>query len=101
MVGNKVNKSQLVDAVAVEADISKALTTKVIDSVLEQIIQQLKQGSMVSLVGFGTFGTKTRAARMGRHPKTQEPVQILEMCLPVFKPGKLLKEAAQAVKEQA
>jgi DNA-binding protein HU-beta len=88
-----MNKAELIDAVADAADISKAAAGRSVDTVLEAIADTLKKGDSVTLVGFGTFTTRARAARTGRNPRTGEPIQIKASTLPVFKPGKALKDA--------
>ena len=65
-----MNKAELIEAVAESADISKAAATRAVDTVIEQITQSLQKGDQVTLVGFGTFTVKARAARTGRNPGT-------------------------------
>jgi len=88
-----VNKSELIDAIADGADISKASAGKALDSVLEAITGALKKGDQVSLVGFGTFSIKHRPARAGRNPQTGKEIQIAAANVPGFKAGKSLKDA--------
>ena len=88
-----MNKSQLIDSVADAADISKASATRAVDAVFDSIAGSLKGGDTVTLVGFGTFSARKRAARAGRNPRTGETIQIKASTLPVFKPGKALKDA--------
>ena len=88
-----MNKAELIDAVAENADISKAAATRAVDTVLESITSTLKSGDQVALVGFGTFSVKDRAARTGRNPRTGEPLQIPAARVPAFKAGKALKDA--------
>ncbi|NIM28060.1 MAG: DNA-binding protein HU [Gammaproteobacteria bacterium] len=88
-----MNKAELIDAVADAADISKAAAGRSVDTVLEVITDSLKKGNAVTLVGFGTFSSRRREARTGRNPRTGEPIQIAASNLPVFKPGKALKDA--------
>lgn len=88
-----VNKSQLIDQIAADADISKAAAGRALDSFIESVSGALKDGDSVALVGFGTFGVKERAARTGRNPQTGQPIQISAATLPSFKPGKALKDA--------
>ena len=87
-----MNKSELADAVAQQADISKASATRVVDAVFEQIAARLAQGEAVSIAGFGVFSVKARAARTGRNPQTGEPMQIAASNAPGFKAGKALKD---------
>ena len=88
-----MNKSELIDAVAMSADISKAAAGRALDATLDSIADALKQGDQVSLVGFGTFQVKDRAARTGRNPQTGEAIQIKASKSPGFKAGKALKDA--------
>ncbi len=88
-----MNKSELIDAIASEADISKASAGRALDSVLGSITGALSKGDSVSLVGFGTFSVKQRAARTGRNPQTGATIQIKAATVPGFKAGKALKEA--------
>jgi DNA-binding protein HU-beta len=88
-----VNKSELVSAIAKEADITKEMSHRVLDATLKSIESALKAGEQVSLVGFGSFLVRERAARLGRNPKTGEPMQIKASKSPVFKAGKLLKDS--------
>jgi len=88
-----VNKSELVEAIAGSADISKAAAGRALDAITESIAAALKDGDQVALVGFGTFLVKERAARTGRNPQTGEPIEIAAAKIPSFKPGKALKDA--------
>lgn len=88
-----MNKSELIDAIASEADISKASAGRALDSMINSITGALAKGDSVSLVGFGTFGVKERAARTGRNPQTGETIQIKAATVPGFKAGKALKDA--------
>ena len=88
-----MNKAELIDAVAEGADISKADATRAVDTVVEQITKTLKKGDQVTLVGFGTFAVKERAARTGRNPRTGEAINIPAAKVPGFKAGKALKDA--------
>jgi len=88
-----VNKAELIDKVAEGADISKAAATRALDTVLDSITGALKSGDVVTLVGFGTFQVKDRAARTGRNPRTGEAIQIKASKNPSFKAGKALKDA--------
>jgi DNA-binding protein HU-beta len=91
--GESMNKGELVDAVAHAAGLSRADATKAVDGVLDAITKTLANGGSVSLVGFGTFTVKARAARMGRNPRTGEAIQISASNVPGFKAGKGLKDA--------
>jgi len=88
-----VNKSELVDAIAAEADISKAAAGRAVDAMVSAITAALQQGEQVSLVGFGTFSVRERAARTGRNPQTGENIEIRAAKIPAFKAGKALKDA--------
>ena len=88
-----MNKAELVDAVAEGADISKADATRAVDTVVDQITKALQNGDQVTLIGFGTFAVKDRAARTGRNPRTGEPLNIPASKVPGFKAGKALKDA--------
>ncbi|MCP5201357.1 MAG: HU family DNA-binding protein [Gammaproteobacteria bacterium] len=88
-----MNKADLIDAVADAADLSKAAATRAVDAMLDGITTALKKGDQVSVVGFGTFTVRDRAARTGRNPKTGEAIQIAASRVPGFKPGKALKDA--------
>ncbi len=88
-----MNKGELIDSVAASAGLSRAEATKAVDAVLDNVTRALAGGSSVSLVGFGTFTVKERAARMGRNPRTGEPIQIAASKVPGFKAGKALKDA--------
>lgn len=88
-----MNKSELIDAVALSADISKAAAGRALDATLDTIAETLNSGDQVTLVGFGTFQVKDRAARTGRNPQTGEAIQIKASRMPGFKAGKALKDA--------
>jgi DNA-binding protein HU-beta len=88
-----MNKGELIDAVAASAGLSRADATKAVDGVLDAVTGALAGGGSVSLVGFGTFSVKSRAARMGRNPRTGEAIQISASKVPGFKAGKALKDA--------
>jgi DNA-binding protein HU-beta len=88
-----MNKAELIDAVAEGADLSKAAASHAVDTVFDVITNTLKSGDSVTLVGFGTFSVKQRAARAGRNPQTGATIQIAASALPAFKPGKALKDA--------
>ena len=87
-----MNKSDLVDAVASKADMSKAEAGRAVDAVLGSVGDALGNGDSVSLVGFGTFSVRHRAARMGRNPQTGATMQIAASKVPGFKAGKALKD---------
>ena len=88
-----MNKSELIDAIAADAGLSKADGGKALDAMLSAVTGALKGGDSVSLVGFGTFQVKDRAARSGRNPQTGATIQIAAAKVPGFKAGKALKDA--------
>jgi len=88
-----MNKAELIDAVAESADLSKASATRALDAALDAISNALKNDDQVTLVGFGTFSVRARAARTGRNPRTGEAIQIAASNVPGFKAGKALKDA--------
>ena len=88
-----MNKAKLVDAVAAKADLSRSDAGNAVEAVFDTITNALQKGDNVSLVGFGTFSVKRRAARTGRNPRTGEPLQIPATNAPGFKAGKGLKDA--------
>ena len=90
-----MNKADLINAIADKADLSKADAGRAVDAMVEVITRALKKNDKVSLVGFGTFAVRKRAARMGRNPKTKEPIKIGASKNPVFKAGKALKDAVE------
>ena len=87
-----MNKSDLIDAVADAADISKMSATRAVDAVISAIGEALKAGDTVTLAGFGSFQAKVRPARTGRNPKTGEEVPIEPRRVLVFRPSHVLKE---------
>ena len=88
-----MNKGELIEAVAAAADLSKSDATKAVDAVVDGITKALQKGDQVSIVGFGTFSVKDRAARTGRNPATGQTIQIAASRAPGFKAGKALKDA--------
>ncbi|MEE9159590.1 MAG: HU family DNA-binding protein [Gammaproteobacteria bacterium] len=88
-----MNKSELIDAIAQSADISKAAAGRALEAALDNITGALKRGDPVTLVGFGTFNVRQRAARSGRNPRTGETIFIKASKNPAFKAGKALKDA--------
>lgn len=88
-----MNKADLIDSIANSADLSKASAGRALDAAIEAITKALKKGDTVTLVGFGTFSVRKRAARMGRNPRTGEAIKIKASKVPGFKAGKALKDA--------
>ena len=87
-----MNKTELINAVAEQAALSKKDSEAAVNAALEVITAALKDGDKVQLVGFGSFEVKKREARVGRNPKTKEAIDIPASKVPVFKPGKALKD---------
>lgn len=90
-----MNKAELINAAAEKTGLSKKDTELVLNSVIEVISDALADGDKVQLVGFGAFEVKSRAERTGRNPKTKEPIKIPASKVPVFKPGRALKDAVE------
>ncbi len=90
-----MNKSELIEAVANASDLSKAAAAKAVDAVLNSITGALKSGDQVTLIGFGTFSVRERAARSGRDPRTGNTIDIKASKVPAFKAGKGLKDAVR------
>jgi len=88
-----VNKTELIDRIAESSDISKAAAGRALDATIDAITDSLKNAESVSLVGFGTFLVRDRAARTGRNPQTGATIQIKAAKVPAFKAGKALKDA--------
>ena len=88
-----MNKSELIEAMAAKADISKSAAGDALEGMLEAVTTTLKKGDSLALVGFGTFSVGERAARTGRNPRTGEAIQIKASKNAKFKAGKALKDA--------
>ena len=88
-----MNKTELIEAIAAAADLSKVDAKKALEALQATIEAQMVRGEDVSLVGFGTFSVKERAARTGRNPQTGKDIQIAAAKVPTFRPGKTLKDA--------
>jgi DNA-binding protein HU-beta len=88
-----VNKADIIESVSQEVELTKADAGRAVEAVLNAITAGLKRGDEVSIVGFGSFKVKHRAARAGRNPKTGEEIQIGAANVPSFKPGKGLKDS--------
>ncbi|GKX54039.1 DNA-binding protein HU-beta [Leminorella grimontii] len=88
-----MNKSQLIERIAAGADISKAAAGRSLDAIIDAVTDALKNGDQVSLVGFGSFVVRERAARTGRNPQTGKEIKIAAAKVPAFRPGKALKDA--------
>jgi DNA-binding protein HU-beta len=90
-----MNKSDLIEAMAEAGDISRAAAGRALDALTDAVAVALKKGESVSLIGFGTFSVKERAARTGRNPQTGATIEIAASKTPSFKAGKALKDAVQ------
>ena len=88
-----MNKTELVEFIATQADLSKDKAAEAVDAFVEAVTTSLKKGKDVTLVGFGTFTISKRAARTGRNPQTGATIKIAASKAPKFRPGKSLKDA--------
>ena len=88
-----MNKTELIESVAEETSLSKTEAGRAVDAVFNTISNALKGGDQVTLVGFGSFVVRHRAARTGHNPQTGQPIQIAASNAPAFKAGKALKNA--------
>ena len=88
-----MKKTELIDAMADAADISRAAAGRALDGMIEAITKAMKEGEPISIVGFGSFVVRERAARTGRNPKTGDAIEIAASRTPAFKAGKALKDA--------
>ena len=88
-----MNKTELIDAIATDCDLSKAAAQRALESFLGHVISTVAKGNTVQLVGFGTFAVTKRAARVGRNPRTGDAIKIKAAKVPKFRPGKALKDA--------
>ncbi|MBP1588170.1 MAG: HU family DNA-binding protein [Clostridia bacterium] len=95
-----MNKTQLIEAVAKAANVSKKDSKAAVEATLEAIKKSLVAGDKVQLIGFGTFETRKRPARTGKNPRTGESVKIAAAKVPAFKAGKALKEAVNKKKKK-
>lgn len=88
-----MNKTELIERIAIDADMSKATAARALEATLEAVKTTLKKGGTVSLVGFGSFSVSKRAARTGHNPRTGEALTIKASKVPKFTAGKPLKDA--------
>ena len=88
-----MNKSELIEHIAKQTDISKAAATRALEALIGGVKSTLKKSGNVSIVGFGTFAVSKRAARSGRNPRTGAAIKIKAAKVPKFRPGKALKDA--------
>ncbi len=87
-----MNKGELIDQIAVKANVTKKDADVVLTAILETIVESVAEGEKVTLVGFGTFEARDRQAREGRNPSTGKPIKIPATRVPAFSAGKLFKE---------
>ncbi|MFT1973121.1 HU family DNA-binding protein [Staphylococcus aureus] len=90
-----MNKTDLINAVAEQADLTKKEAGSAVDAVFESIQNSLAKGEKVQLIGFGNFEVRERAARKGRNPQTGKEIDIAASKVPAFKAGKALKDAVK------
>ena len=88
-----MNKSELIEHIAKQSDISKAAAGRALEALIGGVKSTLKKNNSVTLVGFGTFSVTKRAARSGRNPRTGAAIKIKAAKVPKFRPGKALKDA--------
>lgn len=96
-----MNKSELVDAIAHKAAVTKKDADTVLSAVMDTIMDTVSSGDKVTLVGFGTFEARQRQAREGRNPSTGKPIKIPATTVPAFSAGKLFKEKVAPAAEEA
>lgn len=90
-----MNKTDLINAIMEAAEINKIQATKALDAFTDSVTKALSEGKKVTLIGFGTFETRERAARTGRNPRSGEEITIASSITPAFKAGKTLKDAVK------
>ncbi|HEY9617027.1 MAG TPA: HU family DNA-binding protein [Microcoleaceae cyanobacterium] len=95
-----MNKSELVDAIAHKASVTKKDADTVLSAVMDTIMDTVSSGDKVTLVGFGTFEARQRQAREGRNPSTGKPIKIPATTVPAFSAGKLFKEKVAPAAEE-
>jgi DNA-binding protein HU-beta len=93
-----MNKSELIEATAKAADISKAAAERALSAMIDAVVKAVSKGDQVTLVGFGTFKSAKRAARTGKNPKTGEPLKIAATTVPKFSAGAGFKAAVAGKK---
>ena len=91
-VFSTMNKATLISKIAEKSDLSKKQVETVLNTFIDTVLETLKEGDQVQLMGFGTFEVKERAARIGRKPSTGESIEIPAKKIPSFKPGKGFKD---------
>jgi DNA-binding protein HU-beta len=92
-----MNKGELVDAIAKKSNLTKKDTETVLNAFMDTVGKTLKKGDKLTLVGFGTFQARKRAARVGRNPQTQAEIKIPARIAPVFSAGKILKDTVSGL----
>lgn len=95
-----MNKEELVQEIAKKADVSQKLTEEVLSSLIETITKTVSKGKKVTLIGFGTFEARKRAARTGRNPQTGKELKIPAKTVPAFSAGKQFKEMVGGSKKK-
>jgi DNA-binding protein HU-beta len=93
-----MNKSEFIDAIAAKTDMSKAAAGRALEAVLDTITDAVAKGDSVSVIGFGTFESRKRAARTGKNPQTGAAIKIAATTVPAFKPGKAFKDKVASKK---
>jgi DNA-binding protein HU-beta len=88
-----MNKTDLISTVTEKTNLTKKDASRAVESVFESITEALSRGDKVQLIGFGNFEIRERAARKGRNPQTGQEIDIAASKVPVFKPGKALKDS--------
>jgi DNA-binding protein HU-beta len=96
-----MNKAELIEIVAKEADLSKAAAGKALDALMATVVKAVSKGDSVTLVGFGSFKSSKRAARTGKNPKTGAPLKIAATTVPKFSAGATFKTAVAGKKKAA
>jgi DNA-binding protein HU-beta len=96
-----MNKTELIEAIATECDLSKTAAQRALDSVVDNVVKAVAKGETVQLVGFGTFASGTRAERTGRNPRTGEEIKIAAAKTVKFTAGKAFKDAVNQGTEQS
>jgi DNA-binding protein HU-beta len=89
-----MTKQELVDIIATKAQTTKKIAADCLDAFMETLMESIKKGEFVRLIGFGTFKVRAKAARVGRNPQTGKPITIPAKIVPVFRPGTRMKKAA-------
>ena len=95
-----MNKTELVEAIAKQAGLSKKASDDAVKAFVETVTKELKKGEKVTLIGFGTFEVSKRAASTGRNPQTGKEMKIAASKAPKFKAGKALKDAVNGAKKK-